>query len=170
MAPSLPSCFLFPPLFNMLGMNNKTSDLVSNKRAFYNFEILETFEAGIVLQGTEIKSLRDNGGSLQEAYVKVIQGEVWLIGCHIAPFKYGSFHNHLETRDRKLLLHKREIATLRESVQEKGLTIVPIAFYLKDGRVKVKIATAKGKKTADKRAAIKERDDKRHIQKMMKNR
>lgn len=151
-------------------MNNKTSDLVSNKRAFYNFEILETFEAGIVLEGTEIKSLRDNGGSLQEAYVKVIGGEVWLIGCHISPYKYGNIHNHQETRDRKLLLHKREILQLRESVQEKGLTIVPIAFYLKAGRVKVRIGIAKGKKVADKRAAIKERDDKRFMQKMMKNR
>lgn len=151
-------------------MNNKTADLVSNKRAFHNFEILETFEAGIVLEGTEIKSLRDNGGSLQEAYVKVIGGEVWLIGCHIAPYKYGNIHNHEERRDRKLLLHKREIANLRENTQEKGLTIVPLAFYLKNGRVKIKIALAKGKKAVDKRASIKERDDKRHMQKMMKNR
>lgn len=151
-------------------MNQKTTDLVSNKRAFFNFEILETFEAGIVLEGTEIKSLRDNGGSLQESYVKVINHEVWLLGCHIAPYKYGNIHNHVETRDRKLLLHKREIEQLRTATQEKGLTIVPIAFYLKNGRVKVKIGLAKGKKSADKRATIKERDDKRHIQKMMKNR
>lgn len=151
-------------------MTHKTADLVSNKRAFHHFEILETFEAGIMLVGTEIKSLRDNGGSLQEAYVKVINGEVWLIGCHIAPYKYGNIYNHQERRDRKLLLHKREIANLRESVQEKGLTIVPLAFYLKEGRVKVKVALAKGKKSADKRAAIKERDDKRHMQKMLKNR
>jgi len=149
-------------------MSNKTSDLVSNKRAFYNFEILETFEAGIALEGTEIKSLRDNGGSLQEAFVKVISGEVWLLGCHIAPYKYGNIHNHQETRDRKLLLHKREIDHLKVSAQEKGLTIIPIAFDLKNGRVKVKIALAKGKKVADKRAAIKERDDKRYMQKMMK--
>ena len=102
-------------------MSNKTSDLVSNKRAFYNFEILETFEAGIALEGTEIKSLRDNGGSLQEAFVKVISGEVWLLGCHIAPYKYGNIHNHQETRDRKLLLHKREIDHLKVSAQAKGL-------------------------------------------------
>ena len=150
-------------------MSNKTSDLVSNKRAFYNFEILETFEAGIALEGTEIKSLRDNGGSLQEAFVKVLSGEVWLLGCHIAPYKYGNIHNHLETRDRKLLLHKREIDHLKVSAQEKGLTIIPIAFYIKNGRVKVKIALAKGKKVADKRAAIKERDDKRYMQKKKKN-
>lgn len=150
-------------------MNNKTSDLVSNRRAFFNFEILETFEAGIVLEGTEIKSLRDNGGSLQEAYVKVINNEIWLLGCHISPYKYGSVYNHIETRERKLLMHKREIEKLKTGTQEKGLTIVPISFYLKNGRVKVKIGLAKGKKSADKRAAIKERDDKRHMQKMMKN-
>lgn len=154
----------------MLAMNNKPSDLVSNKRAFHNFEILETFEAGIVLEGTEIKSLRDNGGSLQEAFVKVIGNEVWLLGCHISPYKYGNIHNHLETRDRKLLLHKREITTLKTGTQEKGFAIVALAFYLKNGRVKVRIALAKGKKAVDKRAAIKERDDKRHMQKMMKNR
>ena len=151
-------------------MNSKTTDLVSNRRAFFNFEIIETFEAGIVLEGTEIKSLRDNGGSLQESYIKVINNELWLIGCHIAPYKYGNIHNHVETRDRKLLMHKREISKLRTATQEKGLTIVPIAFYLKEGRVKVKVGLAKGKKTADKRAAIKERDDKRHMQKMLKNR
>jgi SsrA-binding protein len=150
-------------------MTEKHNDLVSNKRAFFNYEMLEMFEAGIMLDGTEIKSLRDNGGSLQEAYVKVINHEVWLIGCHIAPYKFGNIHNHIETRDRKLLLHKREILQLHSGVQKNGLTIVPIAFYLKNGRVKVRIALAKGKKAADKREAIKERDDKRHMQKVMKN-
>jgi SsrA-binding protein len=151
-------------------MNTKHNDLVTNKKAFHQYEILETFEAGIVLEGTEIKSLRDNGGSLQEAYVKVIRNEVWLIGCHIAPYKYGNIHNHEEIRDRKLLLHKREIIKLHNSTQKDGLTVVPIAFYLKDGRLKVKIAIGKGKKMADKREAVKERDDKRHMQKMLKNR
>lgn len=149
-------------------MNKPSGDLVSNRRATFNFEILETYEAGIALQGTEIKSLRDHGGSLQEAYVKVISNEVWLLGCSIAPYKYGNIHNHEEKRDRKLLMHKREIEKLRVATQEKGLTIIALAFYLKDGRVKVKIATAKGKKTIDKRETIKERDDKRHIGKIMK--
>lgn len=148
-------------------MNTKT-DLVSNRKATYNYEILETFEAGILLQGTEIKSLRDNGGSLQEAYVKVIDAGLWLLGCHIAPYRYGNIHNHAERRDRKLLMHKREIEKLRVATQEKGLTIIPLAFYLKEGRVKVRIAIAKGKKTVDKRAGIKEREDQRHIAKVMK--
>lgn len=150
-------------------MNGKKSgDLVSNRRATYNYEILETFEAGIALQGTEIKSLRDNGGSLQEAYVKVINNELWLVGCNISHYRFGNIHNHEEQRDRKLLMHQREIGRLKVATQEKGQTIIPLAFYLKDGRVKVRIATAKGKKTHDKREAIKERDEKRHIDKMMK--
>ncbi len=149
-------------------MNQKTQDLVSNRRATHNYEILETFEAGIALQGTEIKSLRDNGGSLQEAYVKLIRDELWLVGCSIAPYRYGNIHNHEERRERKLLMHKREILRLKTATQEKGLTIVPLAFYLKEGRVKVKIATAKGKKNVDKRADIKERDEKRRMEKALK--
>lgn len=150
-------------------MNTNQKDLVSNRRAGHDYEILETFEAGIALQGTEIKSLRDNGGSLQEAYVKVISNEIWLVGASIAPYRYGSIYNHDERRDRKLLMHKREIGRLKTSVQEKGLTLVPLGMYLKAGRVKVKIAIAKGKKTVDKRATIKERDEKRHMDKAMKH-
>jgi SsrA-binding protein len=151
-------------------MNSKASnDLVSNRRASYNYEILDTFEAGISLQGTEIKSLRDNGGSLQESYVKVISDELWLIGCHIAHYRYGNVHNHEERRDRKLLMHKREIAKLRVATQEKGLSIIPLGMYLKEGRVKLKIATAKGKKSYDKRETIKARDEKRDIAKAIKN-
>lgn len=149
-------------------MNAKSSDLVSNKRATFNYEILETFESGIALQGTEIKSLRDHGGSLQEAYVKIISNEIWLVGCNIAKYRYGNIHNHEEKRDRKLLMHKREIAKLKASTQEKGLTIIPLAIFLKDGRAKVKIGLAKGKNTIDKRETIKERDAKRHIDKVMK--
>lgn len=150
-------------------MNASTSgDLVSNKRATFNYEILETLEAGIALQGTEIKSLRDHGGSLQEAYVKVVGNEVWLIGCSIAPYRFGNVYNHEERRDRKLLVHKREITKLKTATQEKGLTIIPLAFYLKNGRVKLKIATARGKKTIDKRETIKARDEKRSIEKAFK--
>lgn len=149
-------------------MNTKSNDLVSNKRATFNFEILETMEAGIVLQGTEIKSLRDNGGTLQEAYVKVVKNEVWLVGAGIAPYRFGNIHNHEEKRDRKLLLHTREIEQLKVASQEKGLTIIALSFYLKAGRVKVKLAIAKGKKVHDKRATIKERDEKKNIAKAIK--
>lgn len=147
----------------------KTSDLVSNRRATFNYEILETFEAGIVLQGTEIKSLRDHGGSLQDSYVKIIQGEMWLVGSSIAPYRFGNVHNHEDRRERKLLMHKREIERLRIASQEKGLALIPLALYLNKSRVKVKIAIAKGKKTFDKRATIKERDDKRQIERSLKN-
>lgn len=145
------------------------ADLVSNRKATHDYELIETFETGIVLKGTEIKSLRDHGGSLAEAYVKVLKGELWLIGCSIAPYKMGNVHNHEERRDRKLLMHKREVERLRMATQEKGLTIVPLAFYFKAGKLKVKIATAKGKKNIDKRAAIKERDEKRQMQKITKH-
>lgn len=150
-------------------MSRSQGDLVSNRRATHNYEILETFEAGIALQGTEIKSLRNNGGSLQEAYVKVINNEIWLVGCTISPYRFGNIHNHEERRDRKLLMHKREIEKMRVATQEKGLTIIPLAFYLKEGRVKVRVGIAKGKKSHDKREAVKERDEKRNIQKMMKH-
>lgn len=151
-------------------MNAKASgDLVSNRRATHDYEILETFEAGLALQGTEIKSLRNNGGSLQESYVRVINDEIWLIGAHIAPYRFGNVHNHEERRDRKLLMHKREISKLKVATQEKGLTIVPLGIFLKEGRAKIKIATARGKKTFDKRETIKARDEKRNIDRVMKN-
>ncbi len=149
-------------------MSKKGSELVSNRRAMHDYEILETFEAGIVLQGTEIKSLRDHGGSLQDAYVKVIKNELWLVGCQISHYKFGNIHNHEEKRDRKLLMHKREIYRFKVATQEKGLTIIPLGMYLKQGIVKVRIATAKGKKSFDKRSTIKERDEKRQMQRAVK--
>jgi len=144
-------------------------DLVSNRKAFHNYEILETFEAGIVLLGTEIKSLRDHGGSLQDAYVVLHHGEAWLKNASIAPYKFGNIYNHEDKRERKLLLHKREILKLKTSTEEKGLTVVPLAMYLNKGIVKVKIAVARGKKAYDKRAAVKAREDKRAIERAMKH-
>lgn len=150
-------------------MSNKPADLASNRRARHDYEILETFEAGLVLKGTEIKSLRQGGGSLAESYVRLIDGEFWLVGAHIAPYSFGNIHNHPERRDRKLLLHKREMASLRKGIQEKGLTIIPLSIYLKKGYAKIKIAIARGKKLHDKRQSIKERDEKKRIDRMIKN-
>lgn len=150
-------------------MNMESKELVSNRRAYHDYEILETFEAGILLQGTEVKSLRDGGGSLQESYVKIINNEPLLLGATIAPYRFGNIHNHPDKRDRKLLLHKREIAKLLAASQEKGLTILALALYFKKGHVKVKIGLARGKKLVDKRASIKERDEKRTIQRALKN-
>ena len=144
-------------------------ELVSNRKAFHEYEILETFEAGIVLLGTEIKSLRAHGGSLQDAYILASHGNVILKNASIAPYKYGGVFNHEERRERKLLLHKREIAKLDELSSQKGLTLIPLALYLKNGFVKVKIACARGKKAHDKRAAIKEREHKKTIDRAMKD-
>ncbi len=149
-------------------MKEKPSELVSNRRATFDYQVLDTYEAGLALKGTEIKSLRDHGGNLQDAYVSVLEGEAWLLGCHISPFRFGNLHNHPEKRDRKLLLHKREIAKISQAVQEKGLTCIPLSIFLKQGRAKVKIALCRGKKTYDKREAIKERDEKRTMDKIRK--
>ncbi len=145
-------------------------DLVSNRKAFHHYEILETFEAGIVLLGTEIKSLRNHGGNLQEAYVVFYKEEPYLKNASIAPYRFGSVFNHEEKRERKLLLHHREIAKLQNAVSEKGLTIIPLSLYLKHGFVKVKLAIARGKKTYDKRAALKKREHDRMIDRSMKSR
>jgi SsrA-binding protein len=150
-------------------MGKGKGDLVSNRRAFHDYEVLETYEAGISLKGTEIKSLRDNGGSLQQSYVKIIRGELWLIGCNIAPYKFGNIHNHPEQRDRKLLVHKRELKAMGIATQEKGLALIPLGMYLKNGWVKVKVAIAKGKKAVDKRQTLKERDELKRMQKAMRN-
>lgn len=150
-------------------MNTKSQELVSNKRALHDFEIQETYEAGIVLEGTEVKSLRNHGGSLQDTWVKVSSGELWLVGCSIAPYRFGNIHNHEERRERKLLMHNYEITRLKVSIQEKGFTLIPLSMYLNHGRVKVKLALGKGKKSADKRASIREREEKRHMAKALKN-
>lgn len=140
------------------------ADLVSNRRAFHHYEILETFEAGIVLLGSEIKSLRAHGGSLQDAYVDVRDAAPWLINASITPYSYGSVFNPPDKRERKLLMHKREVEKLRKAFQEKGLAIIPLAIYLnRKGFAKVKIALARGKKSYDKRAALKKREDMRAV-------
>lgn len=149
--------------------SKKEGELVSNRRASHDYEILETFEAGIMLVGTEIKSLRDHGGSLQDSYVIVSDSKVILKGSSIAPYRYGNVFNHEDKRDRVLLLHKREIAKLKALSQEKGLTLIPLSFYLKNGFVKVKIASARGKKAYDKRAALKAKEHKKAMDRAMKD-
>lgn len=143
-------------------------DLVSNRKASHNYEILETLEAGIVLLGTEIKSLRNHGGNIQDSYVVFHRGEAFIKNASISPYKFGNQFNHEERRERKLLLHKRELERLKSLADEKGLTIIPLAFYLKKGFVKVKLGVARGKKSYDKRAAIKAREDKRSIARSLK--
>jgi SsrA-binding protein len=151
-------------------MKKADNELASNRRALHDYAILDTFEAGMILQGTEIKSLRNHGGNLQDAYVLVSNGRVILKNASIAPYRFGSLFNHPEKRERELLLHKREIVKLQTLSQEKGLTLIPLALYLKDGYVKCKIGVAKGKKTYDKRAALKAAQDKRSIDRALKDR
>lgn len=140
----------------MVGMDVKV--VSTNKKARFEFFILETFEAGLVLKGTEIKSVRNGQISLQEAYVRTNGEEIWLVGAHIAPYENASAFQHDPKRDRKLLMHKKQIRKIFDEVRIKGMTIVPIKVYLKDGKAKLEIGLAKGKKQYDKRDAIKERD------------
>lgn len=136
---------------------------VDNRRARYEYHILESMEAGLVLTGTEIKSIRAGGVSLGEAYARVRDGELWLLSMHVPPYKEGSFANHEPNRPRKLLLHKEQIERLAGRAAEKGLTLVPLRMYFTRGKVKVEIGLAKGKKIWDKRAAESERDVKREL-------
>lgn len=132
--------------------------IAQNKNARRNYEILETFEAGISLMGSEVKSLRDSHVSFKDGYVRVADGEATLIGVHIAPYENAVHTGHEAERERKLLLHKREIEVLATKVEQKGLSVIPLKIYFKRGRVKVEIALGRGKKNFDRRDDIKQRD------------
>jgi SsrA-binding protein len=143
-------------------------DVASNRQASHRFNLLERFEAGMVLTGTEVKSLRDGKAQLKDAYATVDDGEVWLHHVHIPPYKPASRDNHPPERARKLLLHRREIERLMGQTREKGLTLVPTRIYFRDGRAKVEIAVAQGKDRFDKRQAIREREVKRDMQRALR--
>jgi SsrA-binding protein len=141
-----------------------------NKRARHEYEILETQEAGMVLEGTEVKSLREGKANLKDAYAKIRGGEIFLVDAHISPYSHGNITNHDPERDRKLLLHRQEIKRLTGKVQERGLTLIPLQIYFKNGRAKVELGLAKGKRLYDKRAAIKKRDERRDLERQLKYR
>jgi SsrA-binding protein len=143
--------------------------LVKNSKAHYNYFLSDFLECGIELKGTEIKSLRQNGASLNDAYIIFNNSEAFILNMHIAPYEKGNIFNHDPLRTRKLLLHKMEIIRLRQKAEEKSFTIIPTKVYLKHGLIKVEIALGKGKKNFDKREAIKERDDKRMMDRVIKN-
>lgn len=151
-------------------MAGGTKPIAENRRARHDYHLLERFEAGLVLTGTEVKSLREGQATLQRAFADVRGGEVWLVGAHIPEYAQGNLANHDPDRDRKLLLHKREIASLVGKVQERGLTLIPTRLYWKDGRAKVEVALARGKETRDKRRDIADRDARRQIERALKNR
>jgi SsrA-binding protein len=139
-------------------------DVATNRQAGFRYEFLDKLEAGIQLEGTEVKSVRDGGVQLKDAYASVRDGEVWLHNMHIAPYAPASRENHEPERPRKLLLHRREIDRLVGTTQEKGLTLVPTRMYFKGSRAKVEIAVARGKDVGDKRRTIKEREMKREAE------
>jgi SsrA-binding protein len=147
------------------GSGEKTVCL--NRRARFEYEILETFEAGMVLVGTEVKSLRQGQASIKEAFADVVGGEVFLVDSHIPPYALGNIHNHEPKRRRKLLLGKREIMRLGSKTAEKGLTLVPLRIYFRRGLAKVELALARGKKTHDKRETIRRREAKREMEREM---
>ena len=137
--------------------------IASNRKALHDYFVLQKFEAGLALVGTEVKSLRDGAANLKDSYVNVEGGEAFLVGAHISPYTHGNLQNHEPERKRKLLLHKRELEKLRVQTTEKGLTIVPLRLYFKGGRIKAEIAVVRGKKQFDKRESEKKREADREL-------
>ena len=138
-------------------------NVVTNRRARYEYFILESYEAGLALRGTEVKSLRAGSANLQDGYVMVRRGELWLVGMHVSPFEKGNINNHDPLRDRKLLLHRKEIRKLTTKLQEKGLALIPLRVYFKKNIAKVEFGLCRGKKFFDKRETIRKRDVERQM-------
>ena len=151
-------------------MAEKTApkNIAENRRARFNYELMDTFQAGLVLTGTEVKSLRLGTAHINEAYAAVSRGEVWLIGSHIAAYKNAGYTPHEERRTRKLLLNEAEIVKIKRGLEQKGLTLVPVRLYWHKGRAKVDVALGKGKNTVDKRATIQQREENRSLRRIMK--
>ncbi len=144
--------------------------VAQNRKAFHDYSIEETVEAGIVLTGTEVKSLREGKANLKDSYVLVKDSEVFLLNCHISPYTHGNIMNHDPVRTRKLLLHKKEIARLLGKTIQKGYSLIPLKIYFKDSRAKVEVGLARGKKMYEKRESIKKREADREIERAMKSR
>lgn len=141
---------------------------ILNRKARYDYEIMDTYEAGIALTGTEIKSIRNGNANLKDSYAIYKAGEIFLLGMHISPYKEGNIFNHEELRTRKLLLHKKEIYKIRDRIEREGFTLIPIKLYFVRNKVKILLGIARGKKTYDKREAIKKRDMEREVRKQYK--
>jgi SsrA-binding protein len=141
-----------------------------NRKAYHDYSIEETIEAGMSLVGTEVKSLRDGKANLKDSYVLIKNMEAFLLNCHISPYSHGNIMNHDPVRTRKLLMHKTEIVKLQAKIAQKGYTLIPLKIYFKEGRAKVEVGLAKGKREYEKRDAVKEREADREIEKAMKSR
>jgi SsrA-binding protein len=144
--------------------------VTTNRRAYHDYTITDTLEAGIVLTGSEIKSIRDGKVTISEAYVRVVDGELWLVGAHVNPYEHGAYANHDPDRNRKLLAHRRQIEELASEVERKGMTLVPLKVVLRRGRAKLEIGVARGKKLYDKRQSERERDARRSIDRAVRER
>ena len=143
--------------------------IVTNRKAWHEYHILDKYEGGIVLYGSEVKAIREGKANIKEAYVRFIDNELFVIGMHIGKYSNEGYSTHTPVRDRKLLLHKKELLNLRKMVDEKGKTLIPLSMYLKGGRVKVEFGLAQGKKMWDKRKTKMEKDVKRQVDRAMKN-
>lgn len=155
-------------VFDKMKQQTEEKNIAVNRKARHEFAILQTFEAGIVLVGTEVKSLREGKANLVDSYAIIKNNEVWLLSLHISEYKQGNINNHIPTRDRKLLLNRSEIRKLIGKTKEKGLTLVPLRLYFRNGKVKVELALAKGKKVYDKREDIAKRDYQREQERRFK--
>jgi SsrA-binding protein len=147
----------------------EAGDVASNRQASYKYELSDKLECGLVLQGTEVKALRDGGAQIKDGYVEVKDGELWLVNVHVPPYKPAALDNHEPERPRKLLAHRREIERMMASVKERGFTIVPTRIYFKDGRAKVEIALGRGKDRFDKRQTIKAREERRDMDRALRD-
>ena len=143
--------------------------IVSNRKAWHEYHILDKYEGGIVLHGSEVKAIREGKANIKEAYVRFVENELFVIGMHIGKYSNEGYSTHTPVRDRKLLLHKKELLNLRKMVDEKGKTLIPLSMYLKGGRVKVEFGLAQGKKMWDKRKTKMEKDVKRQVDRAMKD-
>ena len=150
-------------------MSDAIHIVTTNRKARHDYHIEDTLEAGMALRGTEVKSLREGKANLQDAFCVVQNGEMLLMNCHINPFAHGGHFNHEATRPRKLLMHRREIEKWQVAAEQKGYAIIPLKLYFKNGRAKIEIGLAKGKKLYDKRADIAERDSKRRLERVMRS-
>ena len=149
-------------------MRNKDNNIITNRKAFYEYDILKKYEAGIVLKGSEVKSIRENKANIKESYIRVKDDEIFIIGMNIGKYSHEGYSTHDPEREKKLLLHKREILGIKEEVEEKGKTIIPLNLYYKNGKIKIRFGIAKGRKLWDKRNYKKDQDVNREIDRKMK--
>jgi len=147
----------------------KQNTTLVNRKAFHDYEIIERLEAGVVLIGTEVKALREGRANFKDSYARVINGELWVVNMHISTYSHGGYSNHEPLRQRKLLLHKRELKRFISKIEERGLTIIPLKLYFKNGRAKIEIGLARGKRLHDKRKDIAQKDMQRDAQRELKN-